>query len=75
MLEADPDTKLKHSGHASRGPFCPRVDVLRLSTVSEAVFTLVTRGRFFDVGVRIYIEPNGTIFDVSPKNDRASPIV
>ncbi len=43
----------------------------------EAVFTLVTRSRVFDVGVKnlFDIEPNGGIFDVSPKNDRASPNV
>ncbi len=37
-----------------------------------AVFTLVTRGRFFDAGVKIQ---HGGIFDVRPENDRASPKV
>ncbi len=38
-----------------------------------AVFTLVTRGRFLDVGVKKFnIEPNGGFFDVSPENDRTS---
>ncbi len=36
-------------------------------------FHLVTRGRLFDVGVKVNVEPNDGIFDVSPENDRASP--
>ncbi len=39
----------------------------------QVIFTLVTHGRVFDVGVNI--EPNGGTFDASPQNDRASPSV
>ena len=40
---------------------------------SEAVSTLVTRGRIFDVGENT--EPNGVIVDVNPEKDSASPNV
>ncbi len=36
---------------------------------------LVTRGRFFDVGVKIEQEPRGGISDVRLKKDPASPNV
>ncbi len=39
------------------------------------VFTLVTRGRFLTSASKFNIEPNGGIFDVSAKNERASPNV
>ncbi len=48
---------------------CADVGILCISHwVFEVVFTLVTRGRIFDVGVKI--EPNGGFFDVSPENAR-----
>ncbi len=43
----------------------PREDPIH--TASETVFSLVTRGRFIDVGVKIDIEPNGGTFDASPE--------
>ncbi len=52
-----------------------QVENLQRNNMRQAVFTLVTRGRFLDVGVKFDIEPNGGIFDVNPKNVRASPNV
>ncbi len=49
--------------------------LLLMRTSDEAVFTLMTRGLFLDVGVKIYIETNGGIFDVNTENDCASPKV
>ncbi len=40
-----------------------------------AVFTLVTRGHFLTSASKFSVEPNGGIFDVSLKFDRASPNV
>ncbi len=49
---------------------------LHSGAMPEVVFTLVTRSRVFDIGVKKKsIGPNGGFFDVSPENDRASPSV
>ncbi len=48
----------------------------RRDLTRQVVFTLVTRGRFFLTSAsKFNIETNGTIFDVSRENDRASPNV
>ncbi len=57
------------------GASCTGCDLLELADGQE-VFTLVTHGRFLDVGVKSFnIEPNGGNFDIRTKNDRASPII
>ncbi len=50
-----------------------RMNIAMVVLYREAVFTLVTRGRLFDVGVKILPRTLCWIFNVSAENDRASP--
>ncbi len=72
VLEPDPlDPQLPLRLHRTSGEGAPQSDVLPRSPelTCEVVFTLVTRGRVFLTSAsKFNTEPNGEIFDVSPKN-------
>ncbi len=48
----------------------------QMDPLYKGIFTLVTRGRFFFLtsASKFYTEPNGGIFDVSPKTTARQPM-